>query len=110
MESPGVPLEVDLEMVEVGDDREARLRVAGEIDFGTVVDLELALASVTDRCRHVVVDLGAVEFIDSAGLRALVVARNTLAGAGGALVITGAGELFRVFELGGLSEVFTFEA
>lgn len=57
------------------------MRVAGEVDLGTVAVLETALErAVTSSRRGVVVDLGEVTFCSVRGLRALVDAASRARG------------------------------
>jgi anti-anti-sigma factor len=64
--------------VDATDDRVV-IAVKGEIDIATVEKLDQALAAIDIlRCRTVVVDLAGVSFIDSTGLRALLVGRQAL--------------------------------
>jgi anti-sigma B factor antagonist len=76
-----------------------------EIDpvSGPAFDEALAAVSAESDLR---VDCSVVEFMDSTGLRALVVARNRLVAAGGSLVVTSPSVAARrVLELGGLDEL-----
>jgi anti-anti-sigma factor len=61
--------------------REDRLvvRLAGEIDLSNVERLQQRLDALVEGCRHVVVDLSGIEYIDSQGLRLLNRLANTLA-------------------------------
>jgi len=66
----------------------------GDVDFGTGPLLSAALSEVVDAGAEVVdpgapvvVDLGGVEFVDPAGLAALLAARKEAARAGASLVL-----------------------
>jgi stage II sporulation protein AA (anti-sigma F factor antagonist) len=93
------------------DGKSVRLRLNGEVDASSAHLVEDALTPALDpRCERLVVDLAGVTFMDSSGLRVLVVARNALAGRGAGMVIAGANDqLRRLFEITGLTGVFTFE-
>jgi anti-sigma B factor antagonist len=80
----------------------------GEIDLATADRLEAALAAAREQASTVVLDLRAVSFIDSAGLR-LVIASSRAAAAGGAefAVVRGPAEVERVFDLVGLDSRVT---
>ncbi|MGI8693548.1 MAG: STAS domain-containing protein [Geodermatophilaceae bacterium] len=56
--------------------------VAGEVDIDTAPRMSRALAAGLAAGRPVVVDLGAVTFMDSAGLSALIAAHKAAAAAG----------------------------
>jgi anti-sigma B factor antagonist len=85
------------------------LEVAGEIDVYTAPQLRERLISLVDGGeRHVVVDLGRVEFLDSTGLGVLVGALKRLRGAGGELfLVCGQERLLKIFRITGLDRVFT---
>jgi anti-sigma B factor antagonist len=58
--------------------------------------------------RHVVVDLGRVEFLDSTGLGVLVGALKRLRGVGGELsLVCNQERLLKIFRITGLDRVFT---
>ncbi len=95
-----------------GREGPARLVLRGRLDALEAMqrraDLErLARSAVADGAA-VLVDLSAVEFIDSAGLAALVRLRRQVeeAGAGVILVRPAAPAAWRIFELTGLDQVF----
>jgi anti-sigma B factor antagonist len=91
--------------------KSVRLRLDGEVDASTAHFVEDAMSPALDpRCTRLVVDLTDVSFMDSSGLRVLVVARNALDDRGAEMVISGANDqLGRLFEISGLANVFTFE-
>jgi anti-anti-sigma factor len=76
---------------------------AGEIDLATVDPVRDELDAAGDEAGLVVLDLRAVTFIDSAGIRLILEGTRTLAAAGGELVVVpGPAEVQRVFDLVGL--------
>ena len=57
--------------------RTLRLRLSGCFDWACVGDVEAALERIsTGRIEHVVLDLGKLEFMDSAGLRTILRAND----------------------------------
>lgn len=83
------------------------LLVRGELDLASVPDLDAAVdalcsAGIGDLC----LDLTDLEFMDSAGLRSLLSAKEKCEQRGRAFsVITGPGAVQRVLDLTGASEV-----
>jgi anti-sigma B factor antagonist len=70
-----------------GDDP-VGIAVRGEIDLASAPSLSEAIAELIQRgYRDVALDLGAVEFMDSSGIKVLVEMRQRLQDAGGQLVI-----------------------
>jgi len=98
------PLEID---VERHGERTFVVTLAGECDLGTSPELARALESISGNGpRVVVVDLSALEFIDSSGINVLVGAARALAGAGGSLTLAGAsGRVRRVFEIAHVPDI-----
>lgn len=94
-----------------GDGRSVCLRLDGEVDLDTARLVEDALLPALEpRCTRLVVDLADVSFMDSSGLRVLVVARNALDDRGAEMVIANVNDqLRRLFEISGLISAFTFE-
>jgi anti-anti-sigma factor len=88
---------------EDGDDR-MRISVQGELDIATASELERELrASLSG--GDVVLDLEPVSFMDSSGLRALLVASREAREAGRRLlVLPGTGQVLRVIEMAQVSE------
>jgi anti-sigma B factor antagonist len=82
--------------------------VAGEVDVATAPRLrERLIGLVNDGCYHIVVDLAAVDFIDSTGLGVLISGLKRVRTHDGelALVCTEA-RILKVFEITGLTKVF----
>lgn len=55
----------------------AVVHIGGEIDASTVPALDRALTEAAGLASHVVIDLAQVTFVDSSGLGALIVARQS---------------------------------
>ncbi len=87
-----------------------RLEVAGEIDMATSDALLDALREAvgTEHAKEVAVDLAGVTFIDSSGIRALVVAQEEATARGVPIYVTNPhAHVRRVLELTGLLAVLT---
>ena len=90
------------------DSGHALVELAGEIDLAVVPDLVTEFEFATSQLSpFVLVDLNRVDFIDSSGLGALVMARRKARELGGDVVLVGAGEQVReVLALTNLRELF----
>lgn len=64
----------------------ALVSLAGEVDVAVVERLETVLAGAA-RCAEVVIEAAAVDFIDCAGLRPLLMAARTARARGGAMCV-----------------------
>jgi anti-sigma B factor antagonist len=99
--------------LERSKDAEGRdvLAVRGEIDVATSATLREELYAMIDGgSRALVVDLSGLGFIDSSGLGVLVGSLKHMRERDGELVISGLVQpALRVFEITGLTELFTLE-
>jgi anti-sigma B factor antagonist len=91
---------------EGGDGRPLRATVTGEIDFAGAPAMQAQIAVACGRHdeHRLVLDMSAVRFMDSSGLRVVLHVQRELAGApGGGMVILGATEpVRRLLKLTGL--------
>ena len=83
------------------------VRLEGELDFGSVPRFDGAMATIASDER-LFVDLRSLEFIDSAGLGALVRLHARMAAGGGTLscVVLPQSMARRLFEVTGLDDLF----
>jgi|SRR3954453_8626183 len=92
------------------DEREKVAVVAldGELDLATAPDLVSAIDAQVEQGRTaIVLDLTALSFCDSAGLRVFVRYRRQLEEAGGRFVVAAPSSMVRrVLEISGLAEMF----
>jgi anti-sigma B factor antagonist len=84
------------------------VRCETELDVATAPELIRDLdRHIADGHRRVVVDMSDTTFMDSSGLRALLLARQRMEEDGGSLLLSGCSpQVLRVFEATGLSEHF----
>jgi anti-sigma B factor antagonist len=93
-------------------DGQWQVQVRGEVDVATSPQLQNELAELLSRdARNLVVDMSGVTFIDSSGLGVLVeILERLQAQQGDAIVLRRMQEpVRRVFEITGLTELFTIE-
>jgi anti-sigma B factor antagonist len=82
------------------------VRLAGEIDLYNAAEVETALEEIASgQPARVVVDLAAVEFVDSTALGALIQARKQL-GNGSLVLAAPAPQVRRALEVAGLIDHF----
>lgn len=100
-------LALSIELVEDGDERVV-VRIGGEVDTATAEALERELlAVVRARPRHLGLDLTAVDFLDSSGLRALLVVQQAVASRGRQVRVVGSTPMVdRLLEITGLEALF----
>jgi anti-sigma B factor antagonist len=88
-----------------------QLSLYGELDLASarVLERRIQMAS-SSRCERVVVDLSGLQFIDSAGLHALLRVQGDLREAGqGLALLRGPRAVQQVFELTDAARLFEFE-
>lgn len=95
----------EFDIVSVVDGDCARVAVIGELDIATAPKFINTISDLTrDGIRAIEVNCGAVEFLDSAGVRALVVSRNEASKLGAHLaVVEPSPPVRRVLEMTGLA-------
>ena len=92
---------------EVFIDGDGTCIVRGELDEFTGSDLETTMRSRPDVSA---IDLGEVSFVDSAGLRSLLVLRQERVDVGGTIAIRrSSGAVRRVMRLAGVAHLFAHE-
>jgi anti-sigma B factor antagonist len=106
VERPEYPAAVAVQM----GPRERQLMLSGEIDLARAPEIRSAGERIVDSLSagdSLVVDMGAVVFIDSTGLGALVSLRNSATRAGAKLILRRTPpQVLRVIELSGLKDSF----
>ena len=83
--------------------------VSGHLDISStqLLDAELSLALTAGPCRTLVLDLSAVDALDSTGLRALWTIRHTMREVGGQLVLRQPSRtVLHVLDAAGLTAMF----
>lgn len=87
------------------------LRLAGELDIATAGDLREAITVLSARdLANLCLDLTDLDFLDAAGLRALLATHRLVTEHGGRLVLTGLRPLTRrMLRITGLHEILTVQ-
>ena len=94
---------------QVVDDK-ATIEVEGKLTVQSAPDLEAAIGALPASITEVDIDLENLDYISSAGLRVLVSAQKMLNTRGGTLrLLSPNDDVSDVFDMTGLSEVFTIE-
>ena len=90
-----------LQITTTSQDGTTRIELAGELDIATAPELENVLETrFADPGADLVLDLQGVTFLDSSGLRAVLVASRAAKDAGRRLVVVpGDGQVLRVIRL-----------
>ena len=67
---------LDITVADGADGEGVRLALSGDLDLGGAAELESRLGDLGELVGSVVIDLSGVEFIDSSGIRTLIIART----------------------------------
>ena len=100
-----------LESITAGDNF-AVLRLEGEIDAYAAPQLSERVIQLADNgVVHIIADLRAVGFLDSAGLGALVGSRNGLRIRGGSITLVASTDrILQIFRIAGLRDAFALHS
>jgi len=83
------------------------VELKGKLDTGTAETTERLLLERTTGARQMVLDLSAVDYVSSAGLRVLLVVAKRLRAVGGRLILCAVqSQVKEVLDISGLSSVF----
>ena len=86
------------------------LQITGRIDSNTAQAFEAALVQAVGKDRFVVVDMKQVEYVSSAGLRALLVAAKKARAGGGVIKLAAmAAHIREVFDISGFTSLFDIQ-
>ncbi|HKG65297.1 MAG TPA: STAS domain-containing protein [Solirubrobacteraceae bacterium] len=99
-----MPLSIDVER----DDRTRVLVLRGDLDAATASQLRECLVEVIDEGTRIVIDMEALDFLDSAGLGILVGGLKRARTYGGELeLVCSSSAVLKPIEITGLDRVFT---
>ena len=87
----------------------AILNVSGRLDTTTAPVLESSISENTGTCEALVLDLADLEYISSAGLRAILKAQKTMSEKGGLKLVHVSETIMEIFEITGFSDFLTIE-
>ena len=85
------------------------LTITGRLDTSTAPELEEELKTSCDGVSELVFDLEGLEYISSAGLRAILSAQKTMDKQGTMKVINVCEEIMEIFEITGFKDILSIE-
>lgn len=92
------------------EDGKIVLCVTGRVDTTTAPDLQEAIFSAFQKGNDLVVDFAEVEYVSSAGLRALLLGQKTANSKGGSMVVKNANDSVKeIFSLTGFKNILNIE-
>lgn len=99
-----------MEINEVSQDGTIMLSISGEIDGTNVDEFENLVSDAADRTSSLVLDLGNLEYVSSAGLRVFLTLQKKVKHRGDSLVIKNVNEEVRdIFSVTGFVKLLNIE-
>ena len=93
---------------EIKGESSIQLSVEGQVDTITATELQQSILTAYQKTKSVILDLGQVGYMSSAGLRALLLGQKTATSKGGTMkVINVQPAVMQVFNLSGFAKVLT---
>ena len=98
-----------LNMKLINRDAEGELQMIGRLDTNTAPDAEKILTETIERFDSLILDMGQLEYVSSAGLRTLKRAHMAMRRKGGALAVKNVTKaVMEVFEITGFAGMLKF--
>ena len=91
------------------DAQNATLSLGGRLDTTTAPEFEAAVKALPEDVMALVIDMEALDYISSAGLRVLLVAQKTMNKKGTMKVIHINETVMEIFEVTGFADILTIE-
>ena len=91
------------------NDVETVIRIAGRLDTITAPALDKAINEDIGETRNLILDMKSLEYISSAGLRALLGAQKKMQKIGSMKVVNVCEEVMEVFEMTGFADILVIE-
>lgn len=92
------------------DGTKARIAVDGKLTVATSPDLEKEVSNLPETVKDFELDLSGLDYISSAGLRVLVATQKLADRREGSMVVRNpCDEVYDIFDMTGLADVFTIE-
>lgn len=99
-----------MQITETKGENSIQLSIEGNVDTITAPELQQRLLAVFQKTNNAVVDLSAVPYMSSAGLRAMLLGQKTAQSKGGTMKVIGVQPaVMQVFELSGFVKILSIE-
>ena len=99
-----------MNLKEIVDGDRVQLTVEGRVDATTAPQLQNAILTAFQKGNNVSLDCAKLEYISSAGLRALLLGQKTSKSKGGSFVLMNiVPEVMEIFEVTGFDDILTIQ-
>ncbi len=93
----------------INNGEKTTLNISGRLDTRTSPDLDVELEDILSNCKDLTLDMSALEYISSAGLRVILKAQKAM-NTKGAMKLTHVNDsVMEVFDITGLIDILTIE-
>ena len=89
--------------------KQVTVAFAGRLDTSTAPQLEAELSNVLDGAEALILDMSALEYLSSAGLRVILAAHKRMSRQGSMVVRHVNATIMEVFEVTGFNDILTIE-
>lgn len=99
-----------MNITETRNENVVQLVVEGRIDTNTSPQLQASILQAFQKRKALVIDFEKVDYISSAGLRALLIGQKTANSKGGTMTLYHVGDaVMKILNMSGFSRIFTIE-
>lgn len=99
-----------MNITETRTEESIQLKIEGRVDTTTSPQLQNAILQAFQKGSKLILDFTEVEYVSSAGLRALLIGQKTANSKGGSMTLTNVPEaVMQVFQMSGFSGILTIE-
>jgi anti-sigma B factor antagonist len=98
-----------LKITKQADGSTLTVKVEGRVDSNTAVELDRALNGSLDGITKLILDFERLEYISTAGLRALLIAQKTMNQQGTIVIRNVSGAVKEIFEVTGFTDMLMIE-
>jgi anti-sigma B factor antagonist len=98
-----------MEIKKIHEGNSLTVRLEGRLDTVTAPELEASLENELDEVTVLVIDLGGLEYMSSAGLRVMLALQKRMAKQGTMKVIKVNDTIMEIFEITGFRDILTIE-
>lgn len=99
-----------MKLTETRNENMIQITIEGRVDTNTSPELQTAILNAFQKGNKLILDFAQVEYISSAGLRALLIGQKTAMSKGASMKLVNVGDtVMNVLKMSGFSNVLTIE-
>ncbi len=98
-----------LDVRKIANGRDLTFVLGGRLDTTTAPEFEAELKASMNGAERLILDIGKLDYISSAGLRVILSAHKAMSRLGGMIIKNPTREVYEIFEVTGTLGIFTIE-